>query len=107
MTLPDTAPTAGAWRARSRYERPRNTLRSPRPAQGARPSGPGRCGIRCEGGFVNAAEWKVAARPVVDDLAAVLAEHGGEGLSPADLGRELYGYWRAAADRPSVPRAGR
>jgi hypothetical protein len=56
---------------------------------------------------VNAAEWKVAARPVVDDLAAVLAEHGGEGLSPADLGRELYGYWRAAADRPSVPRAGR
>ena len=46
------------------------------------PAGWGRSGV-------NAAEWEAAARPLVEDLAAVLAEHCRMEFGPAGLGPEL------------------
>lgn len=42
------------------------------------PAGWGRSGV-------NAAEWEAAARPLVEDLAAVLAEHCRMEFGPAGL----------------------
>lgn len=52
---------------------------------------------------MNAAEWEAAARPLVDDLAAVLAEHARMEFGPVGLGPDLHARFTDASARRDLP----